>query len=347
MVEHELRLLERFPALIWRSRPPEGLCDWFNTTWLEFRGRTLEQERGTGWLDDGVHPDDIDRVLASYLEAFHARRPFVLEYRMRRHDGLWRWIDDLARPFEEPDGSFGGFIGACYDVTDRRETIDRLQAAQDANTLLLQTAFHDIAAPVTNAVTAVELARRGPPEQLASLLELAGDQLRHLQRLLEGLRDLDRSHAGRLQPRRAEVDLSGLVTSAIESLPSAEHHVHVTIGVDTVQIDPVMFERILTNLLQNAFQHTPAGSTIDVEASRVDDRLEVIVTDDGPGFTPELMQVMFEPYRQGVDGRGRFGLGLSLVQRYAVAHGGNVEVRNVDPHGARFVVSLPLTDLTA
>ncbi len=132
-----LQLLNDAPALIWRAGL-DGLCDWFNATWLAFTGRTLEQEVGNGWTE-GVHPDDLAGCLQIYLEAFAERRSFVMEYRLRRHDGEYRWISDNGIPFTGLDGAFGGYIGYCFDVTERRRQEEQLarRAARDPLTGLL------------------------------------------------------------------------------------------------------------------------------------------------------------------------------------------------------------------
>ena len=132
--EFYLTLLEEFPALIWRSTT-SGVCDWFNKTWLEFTGRTMEQEYGSGWAE-GVHPEDLDRCVQIWLANLESRTPFVMDYRLTRRDGVFRWIRDYGRPFNGPDGEFAGFIGACYDITDMRELAAELDflATHDALT---------------------------------------------------------------------------------------------------------------------------------------------------------------------------------------------------------------------
>ncbi|MBI4566106.1 MAG: PAS domain-containing protein [Planctomycetes bacterium] len=92
------------PVLIWMAGA-DARCDFFNRGWLEFTGRTLEQELGYGWAE-GIHPEDFQRCVDGYLEAFHARRPFRLEYRLRRHDGEYRWILDQDAPRTTPGGAF-------------------------------------------------------------------------------------------------------------------------------------------------------------------------------------------------------------------------------------------------
>jgi PAS domain S-box-containing protein len=121
-------LLEHAPALIWRAGT-DAKCDWFNATWLGFTGRTLEQEFGDGWAE-GVHPEDLAGCLAIYLEAFAAQRAFAMDYRLRNRDGAYRWIADHGLPYHYKDGTFAGYIGYCFDITEHRETVARLQESE-------------------------------------------------------------------------------------------------------------------------------------------------------------------------------------------------------------------------
>ena len=111
-------LVEQSPVLIWRANLTSE-CDYFNTRWLEFRGRTLQQEVGVGWTE-GVHRADYDRCVQTYTSAFAKRESFQMEYRILRYDGVYRWILDRGSPFYV-DGAFAGYIGSCVDVTDRIE----------------------------------------------------------------------------------------------------------------------------------------------------------------------------------------------------------------------------------
>ena len=104
------------PVLIWMSSV-DKLCTFFNKHWLEFTGRSLEQELGNGWAE-GVHRDDLQKCLGTYTEAFDARKPFVMQYRLRRNDCEYRWISDHGVPRYDADGAFAGYIGSCVDVTE-------------------------------------------------------------------------------------------------------------------------------------------------------------------------------------------------------------------------------------
>jgi PAS domain S-box-containing protein len=116
--------------MIWQSGP-DKLTTYFNRPWLDFTGRTVEQERGNGWAE-GVHPHDLERCMATYIEAFDARQDFEMEYRLRRRDGEYRWILDRGRPLCNSRGEFLGYIGGCIDITDRkRDEAERQVELQD------------------------------------------------------------------------------------------------------------------------------------------------------------------------------------------------------------------------
>jgi PAS domain S-box-containing protein len=125
----EYRLLvEQSPILIWRANR-ETHCDYFNERWLAFTGRTLEQELGDGWAE-GVHADDLPACLETYLQSFARRQVFEMIYRLRRHDGQWRWIFDRGAPFHDDEGQFAGYIGSCHDITERVEAERALLGAR-------------------------------------------------------------------------------------------------------------------------------------------------------------------------------------------------------------------------
>lgn len=111
-------LFDTLPFLVWRSGP-DKLCTYFNKGWLEFTGRTMEQELGNGWAD-GIHPDDLQRRLDSYIFAFNRRQPFSIEFRLRYRSGEYRWVLDHGVPQFSSDGTFMGYVGSVVDIHDRK-----------------------------------------------------------------------------------------------------------------------------------------------------------------------------------------------------------------------------------
>jgi PAS domain S-box-containing protein len=126
------------PVMIWVAGT-DRLCTFFNKSWLEFTGRSMEQELGEGWAE-GVHPDDLRPSLATYSEAFEARRQFRIEYRLRRHDGEYRWILDSGVPRFTPEGDFAGYIGSCVDITDHKRLEEALRESESKYRTLIEQA---------------------------------------------------------------------------------------------------------------------------------------------------------------------------------------------------------------
>ena len=127
------------PVLIWIS-DVDGKCTWFNSRWLAFTGRSLEQDKGAGWIE-GVHPDDLGRCVAVYEAAFARREAYRTEYRRRRADGEWRTLDASGVP-RYIDGTFVGYIGSCTDVTEQR--LDARALADNEEQLRLATEAAEI-----------------------------------------------------------------------------------------------------------------------------------------------------------------------------------------------------------
>ncbi len=120
-------ITEAMPVMVWMSGT-DKLCTYFNKSWLDFVGRTLEQECGNGWAEN-VHPDDFERCLQIYVSSFDARQPFEMHYRLRHHSGQFRWILDHGVPRYAPDGSFEGYLGGCLDIHEQKEAAEKIKAA--------------------------------------------------------------------------------------------------------------------------------------------------------------------------------------------------------------------------
>ena len=185
--ESEMRfrtLADSAPVLMWMT-DTQKLCSFFNKSWLDFTGRSMDQELGNGWVE-GVHPDDRERCFEIYADAFDARREFTMEYRLRRHDGEYRWVTDKGVPRRTVDGTFLGYIGCADDITPRREAeltserhrtelarVARLSTMGELAASLAHELNQPLAAILGNAETAQRMLERDNVD-LAELRAICG-----------------------------------------------------------------------------------------------------------------------------------------------------------------------------
>ena len=116
--EFWVKMMHDFPAMVWRADRTKSR-DYHNKTWLDFTGLTLEETQGDAW-SEVFHPDDLKRYMKIYNDAFDKRIAFEMEYKMRRYDGVYRWVVSVGTPYYDLDGKFNGYIGMGLDIHDRK-----------------------------------------------------------------------------------------------------------------------------------------------------------------------------------------------------------------------------------
>ncbi len=134
-----LNLFEQFPGMIWQALLEERQGFYFNERWLKFSGRSFAEELDSGW-QVSVHPDDLKRLMLLHRESFQKRTGYETQYRLRRADGQYRWIAEIAQPLYDFRSQFLGYMGGCFDVTDREELQKELAAKNTA----LKQALHEV-----------------------------------------------------------------------------------------------------------------------------------------------------------------------------------------------------------
>jgi PAS domain S-box-containing protein len=349
------------PVMLWMA-DAAGQCTFLSRSWYEFTGQTEETGLGLGWID-AVHPDDRARAEAVFLSANGRREPFRLEYRLRQTTGEYRWTIDAARPRVDADGRFAGFIGAVFDINERKEAEEILQRlyrdVEQANRVkdeFLATLSHELRTPLNAVLGWAHMLRQGsmPAAMQQRALESLERNAKAQAQLVEELLDVSRIMSGKLHIKADEVDLATTISNAIESVrPAASAkrlHLHVHIEEQQrllVTGDSDRLQQIVWNLVSNAIKFTPSGGRVDVDLQRVDSRAEIVVRDTGEGIAPAFRPHLFERFRQ-MDAsiarrHGGLGLGLSIVRHLTEAHGGTVSAESEgEGQGATFRVSLPL-----
>jgi PAS domain S-box-containing protein len=352
-VEQRFRIMaDAAPVLLWMSRT-DGLCTFFNQTWLDFTGRTQEQEWGVGWAE-GVYFEDLQRCLDTYVDAFNRREKFEMEYRLRRADGEYRWILDRGVPRLWPDGTFAGFIGSCIDITDRKLAERELQRNLRAKDEFVGLVSHELRTPVAALVLQIErLKRLGSSTMSDREREVLGrisSTTDRLSTMIESVLHVCRVESGKLKLEIAMFDLVKLCAVTLEELrPAAERKGLELRLLSDGELPPLgsdaeLVRMIVSNLVSNAIKFTTAGF-VEVSLATTGTGHAVAVRDSGCGIPAdqharifgvfERLEPMRDSHTPGV------GLGLSLVKAMATALGGRVRVESVPERGSVFTVDLP------
>ena len=284
------------PVLVWMCGP-DKLCTYLNEPWLEFTGRSIEDELGDGWKE-GVHPEDLQKCLATFTEAFDQRQPFRIESRLRRHDGEYRWVLDTGVPRFDGDGSFAGYIGSVVDVTERKKGEEalatvrgRLIEAQEKERRRIARELHDdicqrLALLAVEANDLVNVSTNSP-----ALVRDKGESF--FKRATEILGDVEslshRLHSSKLETLGIVAAMRGFCEEFGEQQKVEIRFVHSDVPDALSQDMAVCLFRILQEALLNAVRHSGVrhfGAQLRGLAGEV----ELTIRDSGIGFDPEAAE---------------------------------------------------------
>jgi len=325
------------PVMIWTSGV-DKLCDYLNQPWLEFTGRPLAAELGNGWTE-GVHPDDLKACMDTYTTAFDARQPFEMQYRLRRHDGEYRWVLDSGVPRFSGDNSFAGYIGSCIDITDRKlaeETLStvgrRLIQAQEEERSRIARELHDDInqrlALLANGLQEFERVTSGNNDRsqskdLHDLWQLTSEIATDIQHMSHQL------HPSKLQYLGLAATLRDLCHEF-----SVLHKIEVECVVqdppeDLERSTSLNLFRVVQESLRNVAKHSHAHH-VKVEFTCESGVIQLRVSDDGVGFEPELT-------------RNKHGLGLISMRERLRSVGGTLSIWSKPSLGTQVEGHVPVT----
>lgn len=355
-------MMESAPVMVWIAAA-DGRVEWFSNAWLEFTGRTLAQEAGSGWFDS-VHPEDLERCAGIWHTSFEARQPFSMDFRLRRHDASWRWVMTQGVPRHGPDGGFHGYSGSCVDIHERKALEERLaertralRIADRRKDEFIAMLSHDLRnplGPIANAVALMQLMERDTPA-VAPVRQIVERQLEQLRRVIADMREVTRITQAKIELHRQPLAVADFVHQAIaatrELFEARGHRLQLAMpGVPPhVQGDAMRLAQALAHLLTNAAKFTPEPAQIDLGVEVDAAALHIRVKDPGQGIQPDFLPHVFEPFAQESHSRPRtgsgLGVGLTIAKRLVELHGGALEAASDGPgRGATFTMSLPLID---
>ena len=341
-------MADHAPVLVWIAGP-DRRATWFNQPWLEFAGRSLEHELKHDPADS-EHPEDHERCVGMYSEAFAARKPFTIEYRLRRRDGEYRWMLSKGAPLYGLRHEFSGFIGSCTDITDQKAVEEELVRANDDLSQFAFAASHDLQEPLRMIASYSQLLvsgyREGLTEEADMCVRFITEGTRRMSELLTDL--LAYTGVGEQDARPDEwVDLDTTFATAVANLRTAieESGAIVSSGpLPTVNGHQGHFTQLLQNLLSNAIKYRAKEPLkVKISAQRQGAEWQLTVEDNGIGIDPPYQDKIFGVFKRlhGKEISGT-GIGLAICQRVVERYGGRIWVESKLGQGSKFHFTLPV-----
>jgi PAS domain S-box-containing protein len=323
------------PVMIWMS-DTDKLRTYFNQPWLDFIGRPIEAELGNGWAE-GVHEEDLPSCQNTYSRSFDRRKSFEMQYRLRRHDGEYRWVLDIGVPRFNGDGSFAGYIGSCIDVTTRKLAEQALadvgrkliEAHEEERTWIARELHDDINQRI--ALLAVELDRF--EQHRPSSREIPG----HFRKVRQCLFDLGKDiQALSHRLHSSKLDYLGIVVAASSFCKEFSEQKNVEIDFThqdmprslPKEISLCVF-RVLQEALQNAAKHSGVRFfRVDLDGTA--GTVQLTVSDLGVGFDAD-------------DAINYRGLGLISMRERLQLVGGEISIKSQPGRGTTIHARVPFS----
>jgi PAS domain S-box-containing protein len=328
-------IVDKAPAMIWVAGP-DRLRSHFNKRWLDFTGRPVQSELQNGWRES-IHPDDLQSCLDIFSRSFDCRQEFKIKYRLRRYDGEYRWVCDSGIPWFEADGTFAGYIGSCFDITDYKlaeetlaRAIGRFLDAQEQERMRIARELHDDIGS-SLAILGIDLSGAGEPASDSS----AGKH-QDVQTICQKVQEIG-LRVSRLSNRMHPPMLKyfGLAKAIEVECREFSELCPIRVSCSCNSVPPKLnavvalsFFRVLQEALHNSGKHSHATSiTVNLIASSTE--LSLTVSDDGAGFCVEQTNLAT-------------GLGLIGMRERMRLIGGEFEIWSQPGQGTKITCRAPL-----
>jgi PAS domain S-box-containing protein len=344
-------LAESIPQMVWTATP-QGHVDYVNGQTTTYFGGSSEEVLGTGWLH-AVHPGDKERVQERWMRSLETGETYEVEFRLRRHDGEWRWHLVRALPMIGVAGNVVSWFGTCTDIEDQKRTEDDLRKANQELEEFAYVASHDLQEPLrtVNIYSQLLIRRYAPrndpePAKFSGFIEAGVSRMQHLIHDL-----LAYSRAIHDQPdvpyTARQANLQAAFAQSAAALHASIHETGATVtcsDLPFVSGDETQLEQVFQNLLSNALKYCQPDvpPKIAVTAVLQEDVWTIAVRDNGIGFDPKYNERIFGLFRRLH--RNEYpgtGLGLAICKRIVERHGGKIWAESIPGQGSTFFFTVP------
>lgn len=342
-VEDEFKIMaDSAPVLLWIAGA-DKLYYYLNKSWLNFTGRTLEQEAGNGWVEM-LHPDDVKRCMEIYTTHFDARREFKMEYRLKRYDGIYRWMLGNGVPRYTENGEFAGYTGSCIDI----EEIKELEQRKDD---FIAAASHELKTPLTTmkvyAQVLEEILKANETDQALEYVTQINKQIHKFSNLITDLLDISNIQSKILEYDKVPFEYELLLRNVVEHFENITSAKNIKIEGHSgkkIVADKDRLSQVIINILSNALKYSKTSKEILVEISETENFIKTSVTDFGAGIPKQFRSKIFEKFFRVNDKNNRtfpgLGIGLYFSSQIIKNHGGEIWVEDVE-NKTTFSFTLP------
>lgn len=308
-------------------------------------------------VDRRIHPEDLAEVTAAELALLRDGTPMNVEFRLKCHDGEFRWFRGRAAAQRDETGRVLYASGSIQDIEDYRILVEQKQRQVEQRDRFLAILSHELRNPLGAVINSCQvLERRTSASELKPFIEAISRQSRHMASLLDDLLDVARITEGKIELKRNSLDLREIVPPAVEAVQHLFESRRQTVEIDlpemplTIYGDAVRLQQVAANLLSNASKYSPSETMVRIALERLNGHARLKVIDQGVGIPPEHLRRVFEPFEQlgkkSEFTEGGLGLGLTVAESLVRLHGGTIEVHSDGlGKGSEFLLTLPLSDV--
>ncbi|WPU63885.1 ATP-binding protein [Peredibacter starrii] len=349
------RLANSMPQIVF-VLDANGECQFYNARWWTFIGMT-PQDPKTVKFTDYIHPDDKPLVMHNCREALSEHRTYTGEYRLRDRKGNYRWYLERCVPLLDIDGKVVQWFGTATDIHDLKFAREELQKAVNIRDEFLSVASHELKTPLTSLKLQFQLRKRYidkgeiarfTPEKIHSMTMDDEMQLNHLVRLVDDMLDVSRLRTGKFNLQPSKFNMTLMLNEVLNRFTPQIQETGSEVSLDAPSElvgnwDRFRLEQVFTNLLTNAMKYGN-NKPISVRLIEEDNRVKLMVTDQGRGIAPKDVERIFEQFERAIAYHevSGLGLGLYITRQIVIAHNGSINVSSEIGKGTTFTVVLPM-----